>query len=92
MTLSFEILNSTTVVHVNEMCLLISIPSTVFTPRLTNVQNSSIFHLSTGHLHACRFLKYFAKISFSVSVYLWKILAKTRDDKCIKSHFFAFLH
>ena len=75
-TLSFEILNLLVQVSIiSELWLLISIPSTVFTPRITNVQNSPIFHLGTGYLLACIFLKYFAKIRFSVSVYLGKISA-----------------
>ena len=92
-TLSFEILNRE--VHISifiKMYLLIYIPSTRFTPRVINVQNKYIFHLSTGHLYACMFLKYFAKIRFSVFVHLWKISAKSKDDKCIKSQIFAFLN
>ena len=92
-TLSLEILNRE--VHISifsKMYLLIYIQSTCFTPRVINVQYKSILHLSTGHLYACMFTKYFAKNRFSVSVHLWKISAKSKNDKCIKSHIFAFLN
>ena len=58
-TLSFEILNLLVYVStISELWLLICMPSTVFTPRVTNVQNIPIFHLSTGYLYVCIFLKY----------------------------------
>ena len=53
---------------ISKMCLLISIPLTFFTPRVTHVKNGSIFHQNTKHLHAFMFRQYVANIILGVSV------------------------